>query len=123
MLWWSRLAGEPPDSEERGLQVADPFTPFYLMHSVNERFEGVPTYTDIQFEPTAEQNETIKHVKLAYGIIAYPFCEMQLSDRRPSHIEAAPGVAETFEIAPERVRDSCLEDALALARMTAGASR
>jgi hypothetical protein len=37
--------------------------------------------------------------------------------------EAAPGVAETFEITPERVRESCLEDALALARMTAGASR
>jgi AcrR family transcriptional regulator len=37
--------------------------------------------------------------------------------------EAAPGVAETFEIAPERVRDSCLEDVLALARITAGASR
>jgi hypothetical protein len=33
--------------------------------------------------------------------------------------EAAPGVAETFEIAPERVRDSCIEDALALARMAA----
>ena len=37
--------------------------------------------------------------------------------------EAAPGVAETFEIAPERVRESCLQDALALARITAGASR
>ncbi len=37
--------------------------------------------------------------------------------------EAALGVAETFEISPERVRDSCLEDALALARMTARASR
>jgi AcrR family transcriptional regulator len=37
--------------------------------------------------------------------------------------EAAPGVAETFEIAPERVRESCLEDALALARMTAGPSQ
>ncbi len=37
--------------------------------------------------------------------------------------EAAPGVAETFEIAPERVRDSCLEDALALARITAGGRR
>jgi AcrR family transcriptional regulator len=36
--------------------------------------------------------------------------------------EAAPGVAETFEIAPERVRDACIEDALALARITAGAS-
>src|SRR5690242_11438767 len=57
--------GEPPESEERGVQVADPFTPFYQMHSVNERFERVPTYTDIQFEPTAEQNEMIKNVKLA----------------------------------------------------------
>ncbi len=37
--------------------------------------------------------------------------------------EAAPGVAETFEITPERVRESCLEDALALARMTTGASQ
>ncbi len=35
--------------------------------------------------------------------------------------EVAPGVSETFEIAPERVRESCLEDALALARITAGA--
>ena len=37
--------------------------------------------------------------------------------------EAAPGVAETFEIAPERVRESCIEDALALAGVAAGASR
>ena len=37
--------------------------------------------------------------------------------------EVAPGVPETFEIAPERVRDSCVEDALALARMTAPAPR
>jgi AcrR family transcriptional regulator len=37
--------------------------------------------------------------------------------------EAAPGVAETFDIAPERVREACLEDALALARITAGASQ
>ena len=37
--------------------------------------------------------------------------------------EVAPGVAETFEIAPERVRDSCLQDMLALARITAGPSQ
>jgi AcrR family transcriptional regulator len=37
--------------------------------------------------------------------------------------EAAPGVAETFEIAPERVRESCIEDALALARITAEVSQ
>ena len=37
--------------------------------------------------------------------------------------EAAPGVAETFEIDPERVRAACVEDALALARTTAGASQ
>jgi AcrR family transcriptional regulator len=33
--------------------------------------------------------------------------------------EAAPGVAETFQIAPERVREACLQDALALAQITA----
>ena len=37
--------------------------------------------------------------------------------------EVAPGVAETFEIATERVREACLEDMLALARITAGASQ
>ena len=36
--------------------------------------------------------------------------------------EAAPGVAEAFEIDPQRVRESCLEDALALGRITAGAT-
>jgi hypothetical protein len=85
-IFVERLAGETPESDTRGVQVADPFTPFYLMHSVNERFEGVPTYADIRFEPTPEQNEKIKHVKLAYGIIAHPFCEMRLSDGRSSHI-------------------------------------
>jgi AcrR family transcriptional regulator len=34
----------------------------------------------------------------------------------------APGVAETFDIAPELVREACVQDALALARITAGAS-
>ncbi len=37
--------------------------------------------------------------------------------------EAAPGVAETFEIAPERVREACIQDALALAGITAAATR
>jgi AcrR family transcriptional regulator len=37
--------------------------------------------------------------------------------------EAAPGVAETFEIDPKRVRESCLQDVLALARIPAGASQ
>jgi len=36
--------------------------------------------------------------------------------------EVAPGVAETFELDPERVREGCIEDALALARITEGAS-
>ena len=36
--------------------------------------------------------------------------------------EAAPGVAETFEIPSERVRESCIEDALALAGVAAGAT-
>ena len=36
--------------------------------------------------------------------------------------EVAPGVAATFELDPERVRDACVEDALALARSAEGAS-
>jgi AcrR family transcriptional regulator len=36
--------------------------------------------------------------------------------------EAAPGVAETFELDPERVRDACVQDALALARIVVGAT-
>lgn len=83
-----RLAptGEPPQREERGLQLADPFIPFFLMHSVNERFEGVPIYVDIGFKPTEEQNQMIKNVKLAYGIIVHPFCEMKLSSGKTSHV-------------------------------------
>jgi AcrR family transcriptional regulator len=37
--------------------------------------------------------------------------------------EAAPGVAETFALEPERVRDACIEDALALARIGETRSR
>jgi len=37
--------------------------------------------------------------------------------------EAAPGLAETFEIARGRVRESCLKDALAIARIGSGAPR
>jgi len=36
--------------------------------------------------------------------------------------ESAPGVAETFDLDPERVREACVQDALALARITSGAS-
>lgn len=36
--------------------------------------------------------------------------------------EAAPGVVETFEITPERMREACVQDVLALAHITAGAS-
>ena len=35
--------------------------------------------------------------------------------------EAAPGVAAGFEITPERMREACLQDALALAHATTGA--
>jgi hypothetical protein len=47
---------------------------------------------------------------------------MHLTRVRVGLREVAPGVAETFEIAPERVRESCLEDMLALVRITPGAS-
>ncbi len=37
--------------------------------------------------------------------------------------EADPGVAEAFDLDPERVRDCCIEDALALARVTNTSSK
>jgi AcrR family transcriptional regulator len=36
--------------------------------------------------------------------------------------EATPGIAETFELGPERVREACVQDALGLARIVDGAS-
>src|SRR6202030_4367914 len=78
--------GATPQSEERWLQGADPFSPFSLMNKVNLCFEGFPIYGDIGFDPTSEQNEMIKQVKLAYGIIAYPFCETKTSSGEPSPI-------------------------------------
>jgi len=36
--------------------------------------------------------------------------------------ESAPGIAETFDLDPERVREACVQDALALARIADGAS-
>jgi hypothetical protein len=77
-----RLAstGEETQSEERGVQFADPFIPFAFMDRLNKRFEGIRVndkYDDFPFVPTEEQNQTILHVKLAYGIIAHPFCEVR----------------------------------------------
>lgn len=68
-------ARERTHSEERGVQLAHPADPFFLLHKVNQRFEGFPVFEDFRFEPTPEQNEMIKQVKLAYGIIAHPFIE------------------------------------------------
>ena len=48
---------------------------------------------------------------------------MQLARAGVGVREAAPGVAATFMLEPERVRDACLEDVLALAGITAGAAR
>jgi AcrR family transcriptional regulator len=47
---------------------------------------------------------------------------MQLARVGAGVREAAPGVAATFELDPERVRDACVGDALAVARNTEGAS-
>jgi AcrR family transcriptional regulator len=47
---------------------------------------------------------------------------MQLARVGAGVREVAPGVAATFELDPERVRDACVEDALAVARNTVGAS-
>ena len=48
---------------------------------------------------------------------------MQLARAGVGVHEAAPGVAATFELEPERVRDACVEDVLALAGTNAGAAK
>jgi hypothetical protein len=78
--------GERRQHQETGLQLAHPFEPFHLMHSVNLWFEGYRLGEDVGFEPTEEQSRMLKHVKLAYGIIAHPFCETKTSSGEPSHI-------------------------------------
>ena len=91
-----RLAptGERSQNEERSLQLVHPHTPFYLMHSVNQRFDGVNTYEDLGFEPTEEQNQFVKHVKLAYGIIAHPFVGEWIYQQNIEHIVALDRVYE-----------------------------
>jgi len=82
-----RLAptGERTQREERGLQSADPFTPFALMENFNWNYER-GNWNAIGFEPTEEQNQFVKNVKLAYGIIAHPFSEIKTSSGEPSPI-------------------------------------
>jgi hypothetical protein len=64
------------------------------MHSVNQRFEGFYTNQDLGFEPTEEQNQFVKHVKLAYGIIAHPFIEEWIYRQNIEHIVAMERVCE-----------------------------
>ena len=47
---------------------------------------------------------------------------MQLARIGAGVSEVAPGVAATFELKPERVRDACVANVLAVARNAAGAS-
>src|SRR5205814_9673647 len=87
--------GERTQSEEeRSVQLIHPHTPFYLMHSVNQRFEGVYTSEDVGFEPTEEQNQFVQHVKLAYGIIAHPFIEESIYRHNIEHVVAMDRVHE-----------------------------
>jgi hypothetical protein len=92
-------SGERTQREERGLQLADPFTPFSLMHKVKERSLGFRV-DDLGFEPTEEQAQMIEHVKLAYGIIAYPFCETKTLAGEPSPIYQK---TIEYEVALDRV--------------------
>lgn len=54
----------------------------------------------------------------ANRIYAQVLGSMHLARARLGVREAAPGVAETFDLDPERVRAACVEDALALARIS-----
>ncbi len=93
---------EETQREERGVQFADPFIPFAFMDRLNKRFEGIRVndkYDDFPFVPTEEQNQMILHVKLAYGIIAHPFSEIQLGSGETSPVYQ---IAIEEEIAMDR---------------------
>ena len=77
--------GEGTQSEERGLQLVNPFVPFALMDEFNFHYE-YHHWNDIGFQPTEEQDQFVTHVKLAYGIIAHPFC-IPIIYGKPSHID------------------------------------
>src|SRR6266566_4040421 len=86
-----RLAGGTPENEERGVQVADPTIPFFFMDRINKRFDGIGNDVEdeldgLTFVPTEEQNQMILHVKLAYGIIAHPYCEVRLGSGETSPV-------------------------------------
>jgi hypothetical protein len=83
-LWsgWHRQGNEHRKKRE-ALQRVHPFEPFSLMHGVKLRSLGFRV-DDLGFEPSEEQEQMIEHVKLAYGIIAYPFCEEKMLDGRTS---------------------------------------
>src|SRR5437588_3387978 len=82
-----RLASprERTQSEERGLQKAHPFDPFDLMRKFNNTYER-KQWDELGFHPTEEQNTMVRNVKVAYGIIAEPFCGETGADGEPSRI-------------------------------------
>lgn len=72
------LVGNQPhqgegNNQEQGLQLAHPFDPFNQMRKFNSAY-GRKQWNELGFHPTEEQNTTVHNVKIAYGIIAEPFC-------------------------------------------------
>jgi hypothetical protein len=78
-------------SEERtqrqvtGFQRIHPFDPYNLMRKLNDSYER-KQWNQLGFQPTDEQNTTVRHVRFAYGIIAEPFCAEPTASGEPSRI-------------------------------------
>lgn len=62
------------NNQEQSLQLAHPFDPFNQMRKFTSAYER-KQWNELGFHPTEEQKTMVRHVKIAYGIIAEPFCE------------------------------------------------
>ena len=84
------LVGNEPhqgagENQEQGIQLTHPIYPFDLMRKFNSAYER-KQWHELGFRPTEEQNTMVRNVKIAYGIIAEPFCEETTPSGEPSRI-------------------------------------
>jgi hypothetical protein len=78
-------AGGRTQHQETGVQRIHPFDPYNLMRKFNSSYER-KQWIEIGFQPTEEQNTMVRNVRIAYGIIAQPYCGETTAAGEPSRI-------------------------------------
>ena len=71
--------------------------------------------------PSFDSREEIFVLTVVDYLAELEACGAELPDTADP-VAALRGVAETFDLDPERMHEACVQDALALARITDGAS-